>query len=305
MRLLARCGACARQFDASDLLEGTRFRCPCGTLVEVPAARGHDARVVRCSSCGGARQGGANACSYCSADFTLFEQDRNTVCASCFVRVSDAARFCHHCGEAIGPEQRVGEGTERACPACEPGKAPRRLRSRSLGEGEEKTYPVLECNVCAGLWVGLDTFAALAARARTESPLPMIPRQAEPAPGGKVPSRAKARHDPEPGTRFYRKCPVCDAVMNRVNYGHKDARSGVIVDVCGRHGIWFDDEELVRVLQYLHHRIDEKARRQSDDREARRRLRESARTTPRLDATLDSDYDLIALAAILFDLGGD
>jgi Zn-finger nucleic acid-binding protein len=36
--------------------------------------------------------------------------------------------------------------------------------------------------------------------------------------------------------------------MNRINFGH---RSGVIVDVCGRHGTWFDAGELTRVLEWI------------------------------------------------------
>jgi Zn-finger nucleic acid-binding protein len=36
--------------------------------------------------------------------------------------------------------------------------------------------------------------------------------------------------------------------MNRRNYGRK---SGVIVDVCARHGIWFDLHELDRLLRWI------------------------------------------------------
>jgi hypothetical protein len=36
--------------------------------------------------------------------------------------------------------------------------------------------------------------------------------------------------------------------MHRKNFG---GRSGVIVDVCGAHGIWFDLEELPRVLAFV------------------------------------------------------
>ena len=36
--------------------------------------------------------------------------------------------------------------------------------------------------------------------------------------------------------------------MNRQNYGR---RSGVIVDVCSKHGIWFDAHELDRVVGWV------------------------------------------------------
>ncbi|MCB1036418.1 MAG: zf-TFIIB domain-containing protein, partial [Acidobacteria bacterium] len=46
----------------------------------------------------------------------------------------------------------------------------------------------------------------------------------------------------------YRPCPVCGKLMNRQNYGR---RSGIIVDRCGEHGIWFDHEELDRILAWI------------------------------------------------------
>jgi Zn-finger nucleic acid-binding protein len=36
--------------------------------------------------------------------------------------------------------------------------------------------------------------------------------------------------------------------MNRQNYGK---RSGVIIDHCKEHGVWFDDQELERILAWI------------------------------------------------------
>jgi Zn-finger nucleic acid-binding protein len=46
----------------------------------------------------------------------------------------------------------------------------------------------------------------------------------------------------------YVACPVCGALMNRRNFG---GASGVIVDVCAKHGTWFDRGELPRVLAFV------------------------------------------------------
>ena len=46
----------------------------------------------------------------------------------------------------------------------------------------------------------------------------------------------------------YVACPVCRALMNRRNFG---GVSGVIVDVCAKHGTWFDRGELPRVLAFV------------------------------------------------------
>lgn len=50
------------------------------------------------------------------------------------------------------------------------------------------------------------------------------------------------------GKIVYRKCPVCAASMQRKNFG---AVSGIILDVCGAHGTFFDHEELPGVLAFV------------------------------------------------------
>lgn len=46
----------------------------------------------------------------------------------------------------------------------------------------------------------------------------------------------------------YRGCPICRDMMNRKNFG---GTSGIIVDVCAKHGTFFDAGELPRVLAYV------------------------------------------------------
>ena len=46
----------------------------------------------------------------------------------------------------------------------------------------------------------------------------------------------------------YRPCPACGQRMNRVNYAR---RSGVVLDVCKAHGLWFDQDELRRLLGFI------------------------------------------------------
>ena len=128
MRVLVACAECSRQYDASQMAEGARFRCLCGAVVQVTRPEPHDAAVVRCSSCGAPRQESGDSCQFCGADFTLHEQDLHTICPSCMTRVSDRARYCHHCATALMP-QPLGPMTEHSCPACGDGV---RLTSRSL-----------------------------------------------------------------------------------------------------------------------------------------------------------------------------
>jgi Zn-finger nucleic acid-binding protein len=48
--------------------------------------------------------------------------------------------------------------------------------------------------------------------------------------------------------RMYLKCPECDTVMNRVNFGR---RSGIILDNCRGHGTWFDHRELPGIVEFV------------------------------------------------------
>ena len=71
----------------------------------------------------------------------------------------------------------------------------------------------------------------------------------------------------------YLPCPLCHASMNRVNFGKV---SGVIVDVCRKHGTWFDGGELTRVVAFVAGGGREKttAREARDQDEQRARARE-------------------------------
>ena len=243
MRRLVECSECRRQYDASRRPIGSRFRCGCGQVIVVQKSEGHDAQVVRCSACGAARTDDSGRCAYCGAEFTLHERDLNTVCPHCFARVSDRARFCHHCATGLVPELEAGADTELVCPFCREGHP---LASRRLGE---VPVTVLECGRCAGLWLGHEVFRELVERAKQRAlPAGTIPE---------TPQQEAAKFDlpagahvvePPPGDSFYRPCAVCREFMRRVNYGHA---SGVIIDICRDHGVWFDADELARILAWV------------------------------------------------------
>jgi Zn-finger nucleic acid-binding protein len=238
VRLLVACPACHHRYDASGHAAGERFRCSCGGVIEVPVVVPHESAVVRCSACGAPRSGEELACRYCGADFTVAERDLDAVCPECMTRVSRQARYCHDCGAPILRAQ-AGDAaaavTGPACPAC---GGEHRLTSRALGT--EERVALFDCGRCGGLWVEREVFETLAKRARQ----------------GKVPDFGVAHDLPAAaaGGRSavavsYRPCPDCGALMNRRNY---ERRSGVIVDLCRDHGIWFDLDELSRLLRWIH-----------------------------------------------------
>ena len=216
VRKLVRCPVCHRQFDATRLAVGSRFRCRCGAAIAVPEIASRDAAVVRCASCGAAREEGALSCGYCGSDFTLHEQDLETTCPSCFARISNAARFCHHCGTSIAPEELAADPTDRLCPACGDGRT---MHSRALND---EGLTALECPVCAGLWLGEEVFRTVGERARKLAPAVADAKtlKKEEASRPRVPNRSGP---------FYRPCPACRTAMTRVNF---ERISGILLDRC-------------------------------------------------------------------------
>ena len=46
----------------------------------------------------------------------------------------------------------------------------------------------------------------------------------------------------------YVPCPDCKQLMNRSNFAHA---SGVIIDICKKHGVWFDAGELPQIIEFI------------------------------------------------------
>jgi Zn-finger nucleic acid-binding protein len=232
MRTLVACPKCNRQYDAEGLSVGRKFHCHCGTVLEVQQAKGLDASVVCCSHCGAPRIKGALSCEHCDADFTLHERDLDTVCPHCAARVSDKARFCHHCGKRISPELFAGVKTEFNCPVCEG----RKLVSRAWGD-----ISILECTRCAGMWLGHDAFHHSLKQAEAH-------QQQAGWLGAGVARQGEVDTEPPDGGRRYRPCAVCRQLMPKKQFGS----SGVVIDHCKDHGVWFDADELSRILGWVH-----------------------------------------------------
>ena len=267
MRHLVACSDCNRQYDATGREPGDRFRCLCGAEFEVPAPRPHTASVIRCSSCGATRMHDASACSHCGSDFTLHERDLHTICPGCMARVSDRASYCHHCATRLDPQGDAGDVTASICPACDDN---RRLSSRNFGvEG----LSILECPGCAGIWLSHGAFRHLVERAEASPGTAKVHAAAARASAAKTaqPNRLEI---PE---RLYRPCVECGQLMHRRNYDH---RSGVIIDVCNGHGVWFDPDELAAILRWIREGGARLARETEAERLADRERRAKPITVP-------------------------
>lgn len=102
--------------------------------------------------------------------------------------------------------------------------------------------PIHGCQSCGGVWIDRPTLEAILASAA----------RAAPSAGHGTGAAGVRRRTMAPGTVMgkvvYRKCPACNHSMLRKNFAKI---SGVLVDVCGKHGTYFDAGELEAVLDFV------------------------------------------------------
>jgi Zn-finger nucleic acid-binding protein len=156
----------------------------------------------------------------------------NTVIATNVASRSDQAPYRQPA--KVSPEptpsaELVERSPGRGCPRCR----------ASLEAGIAEDLDVLRCPRCSGEFV---EHAIL--RAMIEACVP------EGAAGDGQAAPRPAQQRPELSERgvHYLRCPMCDEVMSRMNFGK---RSGIIVDACKPHGTWFDQGELLGTLAFV------------------------------------------------------
>jgi Zn-finger nucleic acid-binding protein len=198
-------------------------------------------------------------------------------CPSCFGRVFAGHEYCVHCGAAIVAGARCDPDLMpvRACPRCDAAAelAPRLVADTLLDE----------CPVCGGVWLESKVFASLVESRDQQARLEALDT-AEITLDAAPPGRASVPL-PLRSPRQYIPCPDCRQLMNRKNFG---AVSGVLVDVCKPHGIWFDSGELGRVMKFVMQGGLARARRRETEeqiREARERRSQATVLSGLHDAT--------------------
>jgi len=210
--------------------------------------------VFRCQSCGAPVSEDAVQCPYCQGQLAT------VACPRCFGMVSINARHCAHCGAQVVVHAQSAESALN-CPECE----------IALSVTPVGSVDIHQCSKCGGVWLEHDRFADLTAP-HEERGKAMAATGTRPVPTllhGTVTIR-------------YRPCPVCDKLMNRFNFGHA---SGVILDSCKYHGLWFDRDELRGVMEFIDHGGLVKSQQAEAERE-----REAARAMAK--AKLEQERDL-------------
>jgi Zn-finger nucleic acid-binding protein len=181
------------------------------------------AGMLRCPNCGAGAAPESARCSYCNVRL------QTVACPSCFGMMFVGAEHCSHCGAAAARSRDGARPAgESECPRCRPLK----LGVTAVGEAI-----VEECARCGGLWLDAKSFQKI-----------VDDREHQAAYVGLgAPSAVPHASVPEQRVRYV-PCPVCKKIMNRVNFARC---SGVIVDVCKGHGVWFDADELRQIVEFV------------------------------------------------------
>jgi Zn-finger nucleic acid-binding protein len=173
---------------------------------------------VRCPSCGGSIKVGTRACPYCASTVATCR------CAACLAWNLAGAAHCQACGQPLVADAiPPGQATGCNCPRCGS-----RLQAREYAE-----LSVDECDRCGGLFLAPAMLERMVAAHDTSLGLRLA-----------LPKRAVERET----VVYYIHCPVCGKLMNRQAFGRF---SGVVIDVCKPHGIWFDAGELAEVIRFV------------------------------------------------------
>lgn len=170
--------------------------------------------------CGAPTSSDATRCEHCGARLAT------VACPSCFGMIFQGAKFCPHCG---APVQRteVETATQEKCPRCQ---TP--MNAVMIGKTELR-----ECPKCEGIWADAASLNKICADREEQAAVLGVAGTLHTP--GSVDVEQQIRYVP---------CPVCGNLMNRVNFAHC---SNVIVDVCNRHGTWFDRDELRKIVEFI------------------------------------------------------
>lgn len=219
--------------------------------------------VVVCGNCGAPAKEKARRCEFCRVEI------RTRRCARCYHLNALMLIHCGGCGYELGLEP-IPESARLSCPAC-------KATLMAFTDASGRLY---DCPECGGQFLEPSTFKGLvrdAAFYLEPSPL-QVPRQ-----------------NPLSEPVRYRACPLCGDLMHRKNFG---GSSGVIIDICHRHGTWLDAGELPLILSFVRAGgLELEARRNAEER----RVAQSARSVDfvPVQPTETVDVDLLSIAAVI------
>lgn len=155
--------------------------------------------------------------------------------------------FCTGCGNEVADPAHceicsAGRATHKAGkrPAVRTGKCMCPKCNQALEEQDWEGTITLTCPVCRGSFFPARGLEAVLNRLRSSCDTVDVESALK---------DFRDRFTRElPDTVRYKACPVCETVMLRRNYGNV---SGVIVDCCGDHGTWVDENAFAELASFI------------------------------------------------------
>lgn len=175
--------------------------------------------ALNCPNCGAGVANDSTECEFCKTRL------RTMACPTCFQQIFVGSQFCDHCGAKAVQVTATDADNLGDCPRCSQRLELLRIGGTSLSQ----------CKKCDGLWADVETFESVCAD-----------REKQSAVLGFIGERKTIA---EPLANIsYVPCPNCKQLMNRSNFAQA---SGVIIDTCKQHGVWFDAEELPKIIEFI------------------------------------------------------
>ena len=184
-------------------------------------------------------------------------------CSNCNATLAPGSLLCGYCGNRTDIDLKGihyytthENDTPRVCPRCN-------IKLKTLDLKLHGRFLIDRCEKCMGIFFDPGELEALLEATVTH--VAGIDRAGLEA--------INEKREPNQYPITYIKCPVCEQLMHRVNFGVK---SGVIVDRCKEHGVWLDGGELRQLLEWmkLGGQLLEQERQQQQRKEAEQREKE-------------------------------
>lgn len=174
--------------------------------------------ALNCPNCGAAVADNSVSCNHCRSRLKTMS------CSSCFGTIFESSNFCPLCGEKAVSANILDEKNLGSCPRCKV--------NLKLIEVDE--IQLAECERCEGIWSDFETFETICANRENQSAV--------------LKKFDEILHHPKLKKVQYVPCPKCKKLMNRNNFAKI---SGVIIDTCREHGVWFDADELPKIIEFI------------------------------------------------------
>jgi len=219
--MIIQCPNCQSRYDTNMRTNDDAIRCRCGVKLEIPDLP-NLARSWKCPNCSGNVDPTQSRCDYCDA-YIAFAR-----CPACFsIAPYDEAKHCAECGELLTlPIEPIKYNkSQLPCPRCTSA-----LKSRVINDSL-----IDHCLDCGGVWLSHHLLDDLLKTQDVNSTAAL----------GKLPE--KTAINALKNEVHYLPCPECSTMMHRRNFMKT---SGIILDECHSHGVWFDKYELAVALEF-------------------------------------------------------